>query len=655
MNLPPEDQDDPGKPINESVRGTKKNARPTISTIATRIGIAGLTIGAIVGFAAVGVPGYLYNNNQAKKVEDLRKDVELIRQQANRDIEQAKSDNEAKNAAIAQMNSAVLERDNANKIKDQAVADRNNANTERDNAFVTRDQAIQDAKLARQKESEVIALNSALKNHLEPGRQITGELINSIAQSENWTSGRRAIVVGWLWLQKSNQSGMPNNSDLESCIATLDQAQDSYQGDEAAEAMYLKGLALELLGRHQDAADAYQSSVAQCKGDQLELRKKAQLSAIRANARRLGISNKLDDSAITELKQMVEQAGNIGGNPDSVVALHTIATAKKILSSRFNQQDLDWLSSHQSILNSLEQAFQATLDSSRTENLNPIEVDLIKGELSTNLAISLGQLTKLEASKIDANSQLQITNLRDQNSKLLASNDALTSGLMKVASLLNLDLSLEAELLKASIEAIDREVNNLIANASSSESDEFKRQMEKLEGYKAFAATAFEAVGLDPEAALANTSRFYAILDRLKTMAGFNKVENLTVQQVAECEFGKGVHAFFDRDLDLAIAQFNKAIEKYDFDARFHYFRILAKHQKGESVAQSDISKAASLEKDGLPISRMINRAFERVQGKDRGWLESQRKGSQSWSSGKPNTVDTVRYNQDLLKPTGQP
>ncbi len=79
-------------------------------------------------------------------------------------------------------------------------------------------------------------------------------------------------------------------------------------------------------------------------------------------------------------------------------------------------------------------------------------------------------------------------------------------------------------------------------------------------------------------------------------------------------------------DYQGAAGQFQEAIRLYPRDARYHDFLALARYQLGDFPgAQADAEQGAIFENQGLPNSREVGLALQRVQGPIRNWLETRR------------------------------
>jgi Tetratricopeptide repeat len=85
----------------------------------------------------------------------------------------------------------------------------------------------------------------------------------------------------------------------------------------------------------------------------------------------------------------------------------------------------------------------------------------------------------------------------------------------------------------------------------------------------------------------------------------------------AERFYASGLGRFFARDYPGAEKAFTRAIENFDLDARYHYFRGLARLQQGK-IAGEDLDQAARLELNGRPNRDAVETALERVQGRPR-------------------------------------
>jgi tetratricopeptide (TPR) repeat protein len=96
---------------------------------------------------------------------------------------------------------------------------------------------------------------------------------------------------------------------------------------------------------------------------------------------------------------------------------------------------------------------------------------------------------------------------------------------------------------------------------------------------------------------------------------------------LAERYFAAGLSLYYARNFDAAEADFQTAVQNHGEDARFLYFRGLARLPLGKiEAAQDDFRKAVALERRGLPDSATIGMYFERIQGDERRLINQFRK-----------------------------
>ena len=118
-------------------------------------------------------------------------------------------------------------------------------------------------------------------------------------------------------------------------------------------------------------------------------------------------------------------------------------------------------------------------------------------------------------------------------------------------------------------------------------------------------------------------------------------VADLVIDPAGEDEVGKSETAreqslaFFSDGLDqvnkgeynAAIDSFSNAIKLYRWDARYFYYRGIARHRSNlpgdAQKAIRDVQRGAALERHNMPDVDQIYRALERVQYKTRNWVES--------------------------------
>ena len=91
--------------------------------------------------------------------------------------------------------------------------------------------------------------------------------------------------------------------------------------------------------------------------------------------------------------------------------------------------------------------------------------------------------------------------------------------------------------------------------------------------------------------------------------------------------YGRGVHAYFDGQLEVSHKLLSEAIEQKTQDPRVYYFRgvVLTRLGRAEQ-ATKDFDTGATLEAKDLQKVYPVNRSLQRVQGKVRLTLETHRK-----------------------------
>src|SRR5262249_6160781 len=95
---------------------------------------------------------------------------------------------------------------------------------------------------------------------------------------------------------------------------------------------------------------------------------------------------------------------------------------------------------------------------------------------------------------------------------------------------------------------------------------------------------------------------------------------------LAEGFFSSGLVRYFDGQVAQAEADFNRACESYDQDARYFYFRGLSRLAQGKrNEALADFRQGVRLERLNRPGRAAVNASLERVQGADRQTLNSYR------------------------------
>jgi len=95
-------------------------------------------------------------------------------------------------------------------------------------------------------------------------------------------------------------------------------------------------------------------------------------------------------------------------------------------------------------------------------------------------------------------------------------------------------------------------------------------------------------------------------------------------QPQSQTRFGSGLEHFFTGDYAVAERQLTVAISLSPNDARYYYFRALARARQGNRFeAEQDLSAGAKLESREARSALEVGRALERIQGSERNWLEA--------------------------------
>jgi len=110
--------------------------------------------------------------------------------------------------------------------------------------------------------------------------------------------------------------------------------------------------------------------------------------------------------------------------------------------------------------------------------------------------------------------------------------------------------------------------------------------------------------------------------------------------------YGKGVHAFFDRDYEEAVAILSKAEEIKNNDPRPYYFLGLAHlRQKKSELAEQYFKKAAQLEFDGLSLrDYAVSESLRRIQGEERLRIEKIRSEERGNAQIREQQIRAMRY-----------
>ncbi len=98
----------------------------------------------------------------------------------------------------------------------------------------------------------------------------------------------------------------------------------------------------------------------------------------------------------------------------------------------------------------------------------------------------------------------------------------------------------------------------------------------------------------------------------------------------ANFSYAEGLRHMREQNYAAAVQRLSEAIDRYPSDARYYYLRGLARHlaAKGTDLteAERDVRRAAELERQSSPNSRMVDQALERFQGPSRLWAEKFRR-----------------------------
>jgi hypothetical protein len=111
--------------------------------------------------------------------------------------------------------------------------------------------------------------------------------------------------------------------------------------------------------------------------------------------------------------------------------------------------------------------------------------------------------------------------------------------------------------------------------------------------------------------------------------------------------YGGGVHAYFTRDYKEAYDLLSSAVDTNTQDPRVYYFRGLAQLQLGRpDEAKVDFAKGADLEATATDDLFGVDKALERVQGKARLSIETERVAARNRAVKRRLTEDEERYNR---------
>lgn len=92
-------------------------------------------------------------------------------------------------------------------------------------------------------------------------------------------------------------------------------------------------------------------------------------------------------------------------------------------------------------------------------------------------------------------------------------------------------------------------------------------------------------------------------------------VQRLPNPLQAQRHYANGLSFFYERKYVLAEKEFNRAIQRFDEDARFYYYLGLAQLIQGKQVGRVAIVEGAKLEANDRPSAETVNTALEQVQG----------------------------------------
>jgi len=113
--------------------------------------------------------------------------------------------------------------------------------------------------------------------------------------------------------------------------------------------------------------------------------------------------------------------------------------------------------------------------------------------------------------------------------------------------------------------------------------------------------------------------------------------------------YGKGVHAFFDRDYEVSITILSKAEEIKSNDPRPYYFLGLAHlRQKKTEPAEQYFKKAAQLEFNGRSLrDYAVSESLRRIQGKERMRIEAIREEERTNARARERRLREMRYGRE--------
>jgi hypothetical protein len=111
--------------------------------------------------------------------------------------------------------------------------------------------------------------------------------------------------------------------------------------------------------------------------------------------------------------------------------------------------------------------------------------------------------------------------------------------------------------------------------------------------------------------------------------------------------YGNGVHSYYDRDYNQAMAELNMAIDGGTKDPRAYYYRSLTHRQLGNPwAAEADLQVGAALETADVNQFYPVAKSLERIQGHARQQIEKHRAVARAQARQRQVQRDAVRYEQ---------
>lgn len=122
-----------------------------------------------------------------------------------------------------------------------------------------------------------------------------------------------------------------------------------------------------------------------------------------------------------------------------------------------------------------------------------------------------------------------------------------------------------------------------------------------------------------------------------------------TVTEESDIIYGKGVHAFFDRNYEEAITILSAAEKKESNDPRSYYFLGLAYlRQKKSEQADQYFEKAAQLEYSGRTLRDYeVSESLRRIQGNERMRIEKIRTAERINAQKREQRLMEIRYGKE--------